>query len=101
MLNSKSIALLLWHLLKSFLSSYFNRDVECIRTFFRRRFAYESMLYPKLHVDVNREFSLDVEVAASGFSKKMQDELEKVNAVKDQQGAAWLDTKHESSFRLD
>ncbi|KAI8343636.1 RIO1 family-domain-containing protein [Chlamydoabsidia padenii] len=56
---------------------YFNRDVECIRTFFRRRFAYESMLYPKLHVDVNREFSLDVEVAASGFSKKMQDELEK------------------------
>ncbi|CAO3585058.1 unnamed protein product [Absidia cylindrospora] len=55
---------------------YFNRDVECIRTFFRRRFAYESVLYPRLHVDVNREFSLDVEVAASGFSKKMQEELE-------------------------
>ncbi|KAI8376033.1 RIO1 family-domain-containing protein [Radiomyces spectabilis] len=55
---------------------YFNRDVECIRTFFRRRFGYESALYPKFKLDVNREFSLDVQVAASGFSKKMQDELE-------------------------
>ncbi|KAG0167478.1 hypothetical protein DFQ28_000297 [Apophysomyces sp. BC1034] len=55
---------------------YFNRDVECIRTFFRRRFAYESVLYPKFKLDVNREFSLDVQVAASGFTKKMQDELE-------------------------
>lgn len=50
------------------------------------------MLYPKLHVDVNREFSLDVEVAASGFSKKMQDELEKVCAVNDQRGAVWFVT---------
>ncbi|KAI7852239.1 RIO1 family-domain-containing protein [Circinella umbellata] len=55
---------------------YFNRDVECIRTFFRRRFGYESALYPKFKLDVNREFDLDVQVAASGFSKKMQDELE-------------------------
>ncbi|KAI9486333.1 MAG: RIO1 family-domain-containing protein [Benjaminiella poitrasii] len=55
---------------------YFNRDVECIRTFFRRRFGYESVLYPRFTQDVNREFSLDVQVAASGFSKKMQKELE-------------------------
>ncbi|KAI8387481.1 RIO1 family-domain-containing protein [Blakeslea trispora] len=55
---------------------YFNRDVECIRTFFRRRFHYESALYPRFTQDVNREFSLDVQVAASGFSKKMQKELE-------------------------
>ncbi|KAI7907048.1 RIO1 family-domain-containing protein [Cokeromyces recurvatus] len=55
---------------------YFNRDVECIRTFFRRRFGYESALYPRFTQDVNREFSLDVQVAASGFSKKMQKELE-------------------------
>lgn len=26
---------------------YFDRDVQCIRTFFRRRFDYESELYPK------------------------------------------------------
>ncbi|KAI8054698.1 RIO1 family-domain-containing protein [Syncephalis plumigaleata] len=58
---------------------YFNRDVECIRTFFRRRFNYESMLYPKFKLDVNKEFDLDVQVAASGFTKKQQRELEEVN----------------------
>ncbi|CAG8528189.1 16378_t:CDS:10 [Cetraspora pellucida] len=55
---------------------YFNRDVECIRTFFKRRFNYESTLYPKFKLDVNREFSLDVQVAASGFTKQCQQELE-------------------------
>ncbi|KAI8850262.1 RIO1-domain-containing protein [Chytridium lagenaria] len=49
---------------------YFNRDVDCIRTFFRRRFQYESTIYPK--------FQLDIEVAASGFSRSHQDEFEKV-----------------------
>ncbi|CAG8505813.1 27863_t:CDS:10, partial [Racocetra persica] len=55
---------------------YFNRDVECIRTFFKRRFNYESTLYPKFKFDVSREFSLDVQVAASGFTKQCQQELE-------------------------
>lgn len=59
--------------------SYFNRDVECIRIFFRRRFGYESVLYPKFALDTDREFDLDVQVAASGFSKKLQDELEAVS----------------------
>ncbi|RUS19656.1 hypothetical protein BC937DRAFT_87146 [Endogone sp. FLAS-F59071] len=58
---------------------YFNRDVECIRVFFRRRFGYESVLYPKFALDADREFDLDVQVAASGFSKKLQDELEAVS----------------------
>ncbi|KAJ3217409.1 Serine/threonine-protein kinase RIO2 [Dinochytrium kinnereticum] len=56
---------------------YFNRDVECIRTFFRRRFNYESTIYPKFTRDTKREFDLDIEVAASGFSRSHQDELEK------------------------
>merc|ERR1711939_503014 len=59
---------------------YFNRDVECIRTFFRKRFRYESKVYPKF-TNVMREgkkdFDLDVIVAASGFSKKDNDALEK------------------------
>ncbi|CAG8775408.1 16126_t:CDS:2, partial [Gigaspora rosea] len=55
---------------------YFNRDVECIHTFFKKRFNYESTLYPKFKLDVSREFSLDVQVAASGFTKKYQQELE-------------------------
>ncbi|KND03264.1 atypical/RIO/RIO2 protein kinase [Spizellomyces punctatus DAOM BR117] len=57
---------------------YFNRDVDCIRAFFRKRFHYESKLYPKFTRDTEREFSLDVEVAASGFTKKQQEELEKL-----------------------
>ncbi|CAH1253887.1 RIOK2 [Branchiostoma lanceolatum] len=54
---------------------YFNRDVQCIRDFFLRRFGYESELYPTFE-DVRREFDLDVEVAASGFTKEMQESLE-------------------------
>lgn len=61
---------------------YFNRDVECIRTFFRRRFKYESALYPRfktVKAESNGEhdgFRLDVMVAASGFAKKDQETLE-------------------------
>ncbi|KAF8935984.1 Serine kinase [Haplosporangium bisporale] len=55
---------------------YFNRDVECIRVFFKRRFQYESLLYPKFKLDTERQFDLDVQVAASGFTKKQQQELE-------------------------
>ncbi|KAJ2750552.1 Serine/threonine-protein kinase rio2, partial [Coemansia nantahalensis] len=57
---------------------YFNRDVDCIRTFFKRRFGYESVLYPKFALDTDREFDLDVKVAASGFTKKDQSNLEKL-----------------------
>ncbi|KAL5534148.1 hypothetical protein ACEPAG_609 [Sanghuangporus baumii] len=61
---------------------YFNRDVECIRRFFRRRFRYESVLYPRFRSTMregegNEEsFRLDVVVAASGFSKKEMKTLE-------------------------
>ncbi|KAJ2510407.1 Serine/threonine-protein kinase rio2 [Coemansia sp. RSA 1939] len=55
---------------------YFNRDVDCIRIFFKRRFGYESALYPKFSLDSNKEFDLDVQVAASGFTKKDQMQLE-------------------------
>lgn len=55
---------------------YFNRDVECIRTFFKKRFQYESVLYPKFQLDVEKEFDLDIQVAASGFKKSHQKELE-------------------------
>ncbi|KAG9314421.1 RIO1-domain-containing protein [Chiua virens] len=62
---------------------YFNRDVECIRRFFKRRFKYESALYPRFSAikasDDDKEgqgFQLDVVVAASGFTKKDQKILE-------------------------
>ncbi|KIK40624.1 hypothetical protein CY34DRAFT_807035 [Suillus luteus UH-Slu-Lm8-n1] len=76
---------------------YFNRDVECIRTFFRRRFKYESAMYPRFKT-VKAEssgeqdgFRLDVMVAASGFAKKDQKTLEEymeaVQATELQDGA--------------
>ncbi|KAG9006135.1 hypothetical protein FRB94_000960 [Tulasnella sp. JGI-2019a] len=71
---------------------YFNRDVECIRTFFRRRFAYESNLYPRFSttVDVKEgeedvkeggEFRLDVVVAASGFKNQDLKALEEYMVI--------------------
>ncbi|KAG4105812.1 RIO1-domain-containing protein [Neocallimastix lanati (nom. inval.)] len=64
---------------------YFNRDVNCIRDFFRKRFRYESKLYPKFTRDTSNEFSLDVEVEASGFTKKHQQEFEKLLELQEQE----------------
>ncbi|KAG8974918.1 hypothetical protein FRC05_006595 [Tulasnella sp. 425] len=62
---------------------YFNRDVECIRTFFKRRFNYESNLYPRFQKTVDSKdgadgegFRLDVVVSASGFKKQDLEALE-------------------------
>ncbi|KAL1139740.1 hypothetical protein AAG570_006718 [Ranatra chinensis] len=53
---------------------YFERDVKCIRDFFKRRFGYESSLHPTFN-DILREDDLDVEVAASGFTRQMENDL--------------------------
>jgi RIO kinase 2 len=56
--------------------------VECIRTFFKRRFRYESSLYPKFRKVIEDSgetgFKLDVMVEASGFGRKQMKELEEV-----------------------
>uniref|UniRef100_A0A8C5M1T3 Serine/threonine-protein kinase RIO2 n=1 Tax=Leptobrachium leishanense TaxID=445787 RepID=A0A8C5M1T3_9ANUR len=54
---------------------YFDRDVKCVRNFFSKRFNYESELYPTFK-DIQRECSLDAEIAASGFTKEMQEDDE-------------------------
>lgn len=60
---------------------YFNRDVQCVRDFFRKRFRYESSVYPRfsatIREDGKRDFALDVAVAASGFGKKEGEELDR------------------------
>ncbi|CCA77819.1 related to RIO2 protein [Serendipita indica DSM 11827] len=62
---------------------YFNRDVECIKTFFLRRFGYQSLVWPRFSRIIKEgekdeeSFRLDVVVAASGFGRKDQEELEK------------------------
>lgn len=62
---------------------YFNRDVECIKTFFKRRFGFEGKLWPRFTSTVKEGeqgdgFRLDVVVSASGFGGNEQRELEKV-----------------------
>jgi RIO kinase 2 len=46
---------------------YFNRDVECIRIFFKRRFGYESKLYPVFTRDTVKEHTLDIQVGYISF----------------------------------
>ncbi|KAH3836915.1 uncharacterized protein LOC127880293 [Dreissena polymorpha] len=49
---------------------YFDRDVNCVRVFFAKRFHYESELYPKFS-DLRKSDDLDVAVSASGFTKDL------------------------------
>ncbi|CAI5438431.1 unnamed protein product [Caenorhabditis angaria] len=55
---------------------YFDRDVECVKTFFKRRFNYESEDWPKFD-EIERKGNMDVLLAASGFTKKMALDLNK------------------------
>ena len=53
---------------------FFERDVNCIRDFFKRRFEYESEIAPSFD-DICRVDALDAEVAASGVTKQMEKDL--------------------------
>jgi RIO kinase 2 len=57
---------------------YFDRDVACIKRFFDRRFGFTSDEPGPFFKDATKTIvkRLDVEVQASGFSKKMAKELE-------------------------
>ena len=61
---------------------YFDRDVECVKRFFARRFGFTSTADGPHFKDARKQIGkdgarrLDVEVEASGFSKKMAKELE-------------------------
>jgi RIO kinase 2 len=53
---------------------YFDRDVTCLRDFFRRRFSYESELFPTFE-DVQRHDALDADISASGLTKQMEKDI--------------------------
>lgn len=78
--------------------SYFNRDVECIRRFFRKKLNYDPVtdstmvdtdgygegfkyLYPDFKRDVKRVADLDIVVEASGYSKKKKNDNDYEAAV--------------------
>ncbi|KAI0660435.1 RIO1 family-domain-containing protein [Cubamyces menziesii] len=85
---------------------YFNRDVECIRRFFRRRFRYESSIYPRFRTikdeksgDASEEWHLDLVVAASGYNQGEQKVLEEYmdNVMQEQARAESDDEGSEGS----
>ena len=61
---------------------YFDRDVNCVKRFFQRRFHFTSNEPGPFYSDARKGLGgkgckrLDVEVEATGFSKKMAKELE-------------------------
>lgn len=59
------------HFLLLFVPRYFDRDVQCIRTYFKKKFNYVSELFPTFK-DVLRQENIDVEIEASGFTREMQ-----------------------------
>jgi RIO kinase 2 len=54
---------------------YFERDVECIKTFFLRKYRFEADEAPRWE-DVERTGKLDHEVKASGYGGKLTKEME-------------------------
>lgn len=67
---------------------YFDRDVECIKRFFSRRFHFTSTTPGPFYKDIKKKLKksqvtrLDATVEASGFTKKMLKDLEA--AIKEQ-----------------
>ena len=60
---------------------YFDRDVACVKRYFERRFKYVSDEDGPFFADgvkgIEREQRLDIEIEASGFSKKMARDLDR------------------------
>lgn len=82
---------------------YFDRDVECIRRFFRKKMGYEpkeqkgmvdtdgygdgyKYTHPNFKRDVQRIASLDIQVEASGYSKKRKGDRDLEDAVAGMRG---------------
>eukprot|EP01132_Coremiostelium_polycephalum_P006170 gene6170-7684_t len=55
---------------------YFDRDVQCIRTYFEKKFNFIGGHYPKFQDCKHKEHSLDVLVYASGFTREHQNDFD-------------------------
>ncbi|XP_060533350.1 uncharacterized protein LOC132706187 [Cylas formicarius] len=53
---------------------YFNRDVTCVREFFKKRFCFESETFP-IFSDIQRSDTLDAEILCSGFTRQMAKDI--------------------------
>lgn len=59
------------HVCLYLLHRYFDRDVQCVRKFFARKFGYHRDDWPTLASIGDRTAALDVEVSASGFEQEV------------------------------
>lgn len=75
---------------------YFDRDVQCVRDFFKKRFGYESELYPCL-TDIERKGTLDVEVQASGFTRDLEISLEEARELGLLEAAKVVETERDEN----
>lgn len=57
-----------------FFVRFFERDVNGVREYFRRRFGYECAGFPSFD-DLERDDNLDIEVSCSGFTKQMEKDI--------------------------
>lgn len=75
---------------------YFDRDVQCVRSFFERRFGFIAEDAPDFETDVQRLVELDAELKASGFDKKASaDDL--INVIgREEEGENELGSSDES-----
>lgn len=84
---------------------YFDRDVNCIKRFFARRFKYETDEEGPHFSDAikgsEKEKRLDIEVEATGFSRKMAKELDKYIEAIGRKGEAEEDTAEDHDYEED
>lgn len=72
---------------------YFDRDVACVKRYFERRFKYvvddDGPFFADTATSIERDRRLDIEIEASGFSKRMAKDLERfVGLDQDAEGKA-------------
>ena len=74
---------------------YFNRDVNCVRTFFRRRFGFEAAEWPTLGEDTARGATvLDAELKASGWTEAYSEDFGRLMEIA---GVDTLENNNEES----
>ncbi|ORZ33633.1 RIO1 family-domain-containing protein [Catenaria anguillulae PL171] len=63
----------------------FDRDVQCVRDYFRRRYDFEADWWPEFDRDVNRTLDLDAAINASGAMKLTKKQLRELEVFLEQE----------------
>ncbi|CAG9791086.1 unnamed protein product [Diatraea saccharalis] len=79
---------------------YFDRDVRCVREFFKKRFGYESELYPRFS-ELEREDRLDADVECSGYKRSSQHDRDLLQELGIELGEESDESSSEEEFSQD